>query len=109
MDIFTIVKNNNFFNDALKLLTEDLLEYNNKNKWWGYLRRDENAGGRDYYDLIPVDNTKEDERDDLFEEILKNLDLKDYEWQGLNIDDVEDMLYEDEYDNLVLWLFDELN
>ena len=52
MDIFTIVKNNNFFNDALKLLTEDLLEYNNKNKWWGYLRRDENAGGRDYYDLM---------------------------------------------------------
>ena len=98
IDIIALAKENDFFFDMKNYITDpnsNILEYDESSKTWCYLRRDKS--GRDFYQAVPVDYISEDEREQLSEYLIEDSGIEDYDWQGLDIDEVKSLLYDEEF------------
>ena len=103
MDIIKNAKENNYFSDIIAYITAEwanILEYNENNKLWCYLRRD--TSGRDFFYPIPLNYITEDEKERLSELVIEDCDIEDYEWEIADIDEVKELLYEEEFIDIII-------
>lgn len=98
INIIKLAKENDFFYDLKNYITDPIstiLEYNENTKTWCYLRAD--GSGRDFYTPIPIDYITTDERERLEEYLIEDFGIEDYDWNGLDIDEVKEYLYEEDF------------
>ncbi len=105
-DIIALAKQTGAFDDLLDSL-KAYLEYDDENKCWVYLRGD--ASGRDFYTGVPIQYISDNEKSNLAEEVIEDGVLEYYDWDGLDIDEVKEFMYEDDVliDSLIFALTDE--
>lgn len=92
-EVIELSKQNNYFEDALSDIKSLNLEYINE---WMYIRQD--------YDSIPLRYMTGMERENLIDTVIQDLDLYDYYWEDIPIDEVESELYEYLLDELLIEL-----
>ena len=102
-DIIALAKQTGAFADLLDSL-KACLEYDEKNKCWVYLRGD--VSGRDFYTEVPIQYISDDEKSNLAEEVIEDGVLEYYDWDGLDIDEVKEFMYDGDslIDSLILSL-----
>lgn len=90
-DIIALAKQTGAFADLLDSL-KACLEYDEKNKCWVYLRGD--VSGRDFYTGVPIQYISDNEKSNLAEEVIEDGVLEYYDWDGLDIDEVKEFMYD---------------
>ena len=105
-DIIAKAKQIGAFTELLDSL-KAYLEYDDKNKCWVYLRGD--VSGRDFYTGVPIQYITDNEKSNLAEDVIEDGVLEYYDWDGLDIDEVKEFMYEDDslIDSLISALDDE--
>lgn len=98
MDIIRLSKENEFFYDLRNYIIDpqsDILNYDEKEHIWKYLRRD--RSGRDFFTSIPIDYITEDEKNHLEEYLIEEFGIEDYDWNDIDIEEVKELLYENDF------------
>ena len=105
-DIIAKAKQMGAFTELLDSL-KAYLEYDDKNKCWVYLRGD--VSGRDFYTGVPIQYITDNEKSNLAEDVIEDGVLEYYDWDGLDIDEVKEFMYEDDslIDSLISALDDD--